>query len=61
VLPFTGFPVWAAVLVGLTLLAAGLELRRRFRRRGESASVVEGLLATPARTSPGDVTAPHSR
>jgi hypothetical protein len=28
-LPFTGFPVWVAVLIALALLAAGLMLRRR--------------------------------
>ena len=28
-LPFTGFPVWAAVLVALALIAGGLMLRRR--------------------------------
>jgi hypothetical protein len=43
-LPFTGFPLWAAVLVGLLLLAAGLELRRRFRGRSEL--IAQGSLVT---------------
>jgi LPXTG-motif cell wall-anchored protein len=30
-LPRTGLPVWAAVLIGLALLATGLALRRRRR------------------------------
>jgi hypothetical protein len=30
-LPFTGFPVWVAVLIALGLIAAGLALRRRGR------------------------------
>jgi hypothetical protein len=28
-LPFTGFPVWLAVVAALALIAAGLMLRRR--------------------------------
>jgi hypothetical protein len=28
-LPFTGFPLWPAVLIGLTLIGAGLTVRRR--------------------------------
>jgi hypothetical protein len=28
-LPFTGFPIWAAVLIAIALIAAGLMLRRR--------------------------------
>ena len=28
-LPFTGFPLWAAVLIAIALIAAGLMLRRR--------------------------------
>jgi hypothetical protein len=30
-LPFTGFPIWAAVLIALGLIALGLTLRRRAR------------------------------
>jgi hypothetical protein len=30
-LPFTGFPIWAAVLIGLGLIALGVGLRRRGR------------------------------
>jgi hypothetical protein len=28
-LPFTGFPIWVAVLIAAALIAAGLMLRRR--------------------------------
>jgi hypothetical protein len=31
VLPFTGFPLWAALLVGIGLVASGLALRRQAR------------------------------
>jgi hypothetical protein len=28
-LPFTGFPIWLAVVIGLALIPTGLTLRRR--------------------------------
>jgi hypothetical protein len=30
-LPFTGFPIWAALLIGLGLIGSGLALRRYAR------------------------------
>jgi hypothetical protein len=35
-LPFTGFPIWAALLIGLGLVAAGIALRHRGRRIGRT-------------------------
>jgi hypothetical protein len=33
-LPFTGFPIWAAALIALALIAGGIALRRRGRGLG---------------------------
>jgi hypothetical protein len=48
-LPFTGFPIYGAVLIGLTLLVLGLVLLRRARATPERPHTVPAAATVPTR------------
>jgi hypothetical protein len=59
-LPFTGFPTWAAVLIGIVLLMVGLLLLRVTRRRRSIPVAPVLSSAAPATpVSPGTSTGDH--